>query len=83
MQFKKLIKPKKKEYITLKVQTPTVPKGLVRKCNKCGAALFVEDVKERNYMCPKCGGYMVIKGNKLVCENEACRHVEIAEKTSN
>ncbi|MDD5948241.1 MAG: acetyl-CoA carboxylase, carboxyltransferase subunit beta [Lachnospiraceae bacterium] len=57
MQFKKLIKPKKKEYITLKVQTPTVPKGLVRKCNKCGAALFVEDVKERNYICPKCGGY--------------------------
>ncbi len=28
--------------------------------------------------CPKCGGYMVRKGNKLVCANEECRHVEAA-----
>lgn len=57
MEFKKFIKPKRKEYFTLKVETPTVPKGLVRKCKKCGAALFAEDVKEKNYICPKCGGY--------------------------
>ena len=22
--------------------------------------------------CPKCGGYMVLKGNKLVCADEKC-----------
>lgn len=30
--------------------------------------------------CPECGNYMVVKGNKLVCANEECRHVENAEK---
>ncbi len=57
MNFKRLVKPKQKDYFTLKVQTPTVPKGLVRKCRKCGSALFAEDVKEKHYICPKCGGY--------------------------
>ena len=26
--------------------------------------------------CPQCGGYMVIKGNKLVCADEQCGYVE-------
>ena len=30
--------------------------------------------------CPECGSYMVRKGNKLVCANEECRHVETADK---
>lgn len=25
--------------------------------------------------CPKCGGYMVIKGNKIVCADEQCGYV--------
>ena len=26
--------------------------------------------------CPKCGGIMVEKGNKLLCINEACGYIE-------
>lgn len=36
---------------------PEVPEGLLRKCNKCGAAIIAEDVKRDAYICPKCGGY--------------------------
>ena len=25
--------------------------------------------------CPKCGGYMLIKGNKLVCGDENCGYI--------
>ena len=25
--------------------------------------------------CPKCGGYMVVKGNKIVCADEQCGYV--------
>ena len=39
---------------------PEVPEGLLRKCNKCGAAIIAEDVKQGNYICPKCGGYFRI-----------------------
>ena len=39
---------------------PEVPQGLLRKCNKCGAAIVTEDVKNGNYICPKCGGYFRI-----------------------
>ncbi len=36
---------------------PEVPEGLLKKCNKCGAAIIAEDVKRDAYICPKCGGY--------------------------
>lgn len=45
-----------KSYISLK-PTPEVPKGLLRKCNKCNAAIFTEEVKENYYICPKCNTY--------------------------
>ena len=55
---------KKTKYSTLrrseyKTETtrPEVPEGLLRKCNKCGAAIIAEDVKKDAYICPKCGGY--------------------------
>ena len=25
--------------------------------------------------CPKCGGYMVVKGSKIVCADEQCGYV--------
>ena len=75
------------------VACPKCGKDVVMKKSKKGRRFFgCENNPECDFMswsrpvekpCPKCGGYMVIKGNKLVCENEACRHVEIAEKTSN
>lgn len=55
---------KKTKYSTLKRNErktisgrPEVPEGLLRKCNKCGAAIIAEDVKKGGYICPKCGGY--------------------------
>ena len=27
-------------------------------------------------LCPKCGGYMIEKGSKLVCADETCGYVE-------
>ena len=35
---------------------PEVPEGLLRKCNKCSAAIIAEDVRQNNNICPKCGG---------------------------
>ena len=55
---------KKTKYSTLRrseprvgTVRPEVPEGLLRKCNKCGAAIIAEDVKKDAYICPKCGGY--------------------------
>lgn len=55
---------KKTKYSTLRrseprteTARPEVPEGLLRKCNKCGAAIIAEDVKKDAYICPKCGGY--------------------------
>lgn len=36
---------------------PQVPDGLLRKCNKCKAAIFTDEVRKNAYICPKCGGY--------------------------
>ena len=35
----------RKNYISLSAAKPEVPEGLLRKCNKCGSAIFAEDVK--------------------------------------
>ena len=44
-------------YIKLKSGQPEVPEGMWRKCNKCGAPIYTEDVRAGAYICPKCGGY--------------------------
>ena len=36
---------------------PNIPEGLWKKCNKCGQPIYVEDVRNNLYICPKCGGY--------------------------
>ena len=39
---------------------------------ECDFMSWSKPVKEK---CPKCGGYMVIKGNKIVCADEQCGYV--------
>ena len=36
---------------------PEAPAGILKKCNKCGAAILTDDVINGNYICPKCHGY--------------------------
>ena len=36
---------------------PEVPEGLLKKCNVCKSAVFVEEVKDNDYICPHCGNY--------------------------
>ena len=37
---------------------------------------FVSWQRPSDKKCPKCGGYMIEKGNKLVCADETCGYVE-------
>ena len=53
-------------YISLKNARPEVPAGLLRKCNKCGAAIIAEDVKKGYYICPKCHGYFRVHAYRRV-----------------
>ena len=72
------------------VACPKCGKDVVLKKSKKGRRFYgCENNPECDFMswskpvskpCPECGGDMVVKGNKLVCQNEECRHVEIAEK---
>lgn len=64
MKIKKLIKKQRNEYI--KIPKPDVPKGLFRKCRKCGAMVLSEEVKEKGYVCPKCGGYFRIHAKRRI-----------------
>ncbi len=41
---------------------------------------FMSWQKPSKEKCPKCGGYMVEKGNKLVCADEQCGYVTTLEK---
>ncbi len=53
-------------YISLKNGRPEVPEGLLRKCNKCGAAIIAEDVKNGYYICPKCHGYFRVHAYRRI-----------------
>lgn len=45
---------------------PSIPEGLWRKCNKCGQPIYVEDVKNNYYICPKCGGYFRVHAYRRI-----------------
>lgn len=53
-------------YISLTAGKPEVPAGLLRKCNKCGAAIIAEDVKKGFYICPKCHGYFRVHAYRRI-----------------
>lgn len=52
-------KTTKRTYISLngREERPEVPRGLLRKCNYCNAAILTHEVVENAYICPKCGMY--------------------------
>ena len=50
----------------IRASRPEVPEGLLRKCNKCGAAIIAEDVKQGYYICPKCGGYFRVHAYRRI-----------------
>lgn len=45
---------------------PEVPDGLLKKCNACKSAVFVEDVKKNYYVCPHCGNYFRVHAYRRV-----------------
>ncbi len=47
-------------------QEPVIPEGLWRKCNKCGQPIYVEDVKNNYYVCPKCSGYFRVHAYRRI-----------------
>ena len=57
MKLQNMFKKNRKSYFPLKSERPEVPEGLLKKCNKCGAAILTEEVKSAGYICPKCQGY--------------------------
>ena len=65
---------------------------VIRKTKKGRKYYGCEDNPECDFMswqkpsakkCPNCGGYMLEKGNKLVCADEQCGYVETMEKKNN
>lgn len=49
-------------------------------CDNNPECEFISWQKPSEKKCPKCGGYMVEKGNKFVCADEKCGYVEVVEK---
>lgn len=71
MDLKKLFKKTtRKNYISLTKEeisaVPEVPEGLFKKCNSCKSAIFTEDVKKHDYICPKCGNYFRVHAFRRV-----------------
>ena len=45
---------------------PEVPDGMLKKCNACKGAVFVDEVKKNNYICPHCGNYFRIHARRRI-----------------
>ena len=60
---------KKNMYISLTENVrkkPEVPDGLLKKCNVCKSAIFTQDVKDGDYICPKCHNYFRIHARRRI-----------------
>ncbi len=47
-------------------EEPAIPQGMWRKCNKCGQPIYVEDVMNNYYVCPKCDGYFRVHAYRRI-----------------
>ena len=64
--FKKTVK-----YIPLSEKretAPEVPKGLMRRCNACKSAVFVDEVKANYYICPHCDNYFRLPSHRRLAQ---------------
>lgn len=66
MKLQNMFKKIKKTGSSQKEKKPEVPQGLLKNCNKCGAAIFTEDVKRAGYICPKCHGYFRVHARERI-----------------
>lgn len=66
MILKTRIKKQRSGYVTIKIPKPDVPKGLFGKCKKCGQMVLSEEVRENDYICPKCGGYVRMHAKRRI-----------------
>ena len=41
---------------------PEAPEGILKKCNKCGAAILTDEVINGKYICPKTGESVAFQG---------------------
>ena len=48
------------------MDTANIPENLICKCKKCNSVVFVQDVKENNYSCPKCGRYFRMHAKRRI-----------------
>lgn len=81
--FKKTHEPIRQTPVT---QVAEVPDGLLRKCNKCGKAVYTQDVRENAYICPKCGGYFRMHARRrieLIAEPDSFEEWDTGLETSN
>ncbi len=65
MKLQMLIK-KNKEKLSGINHPKDVPDGLLRKCRKCKSVVLAKNVKEANYICPKCGGYFRVHAKRRI-----------------
>ncbi len=56
MEFKKTARIRLRKEHTDK--SAEIPENIMRKCNLCKKAIFVEETVANGYICPKCGGYL-------------------------
>ena len=66
MKLQNMFKKIRKTGSSNKENRPEVPQGLLKKCNKCQAAIFTEDVKRAGYICPKCHGYFRVHAKERI-----------------
>ena len=45
---------------------PEVPDGMLKKCNACKGAVFVDEVKKNAYICPHCGNYFRVHARRRI-----------------
>lgn len=66
MKLQNMFKKIRKTGSSTRENRPEVPQGLLKKCNKCQAAIFTEDVKRAGYICPKCHGYFRVHARERI-----------------